>query len=480
MKKTLLVASIGIIVFIAACTKISTTELGAGLIPAVDGVTTFDTTFTVESYNELINGGDSIRTSRYQEHTLGNISNDPLFGTTKATINVEMKPAYYPYGFEVREDSLMLDSAILVLSYVDSWGDSTAPINLSVFELSEKIQADSTYPNYKHFNTGTALSSSKTFDIRRLKDSLHMFKEDAANQIRIPLNTSFGNKLLHTFDSTSSGTNNAYNGDSVFSERFHGFGIVANSGNALLRINLQDTNAKLALYYRYKTRSNALDTVVRYFRPTTISGTSNEIVRNRASGEVNTYLNNGTAQDSLLYIQSGPGLHAKIKVPNLNLFTNRVVHRAELYMEQAPGNQTDDDRFTQPILFLTSFGADSARRFHIPHDIAYSSDGTVSNLASFGGYIVYKNDVATGRRIASYAFDVSRYVQGIITRQEKVYDFYLFAPVFDYVFTNETSGLQYPIYGTQLNPAGVGRVRLLGGNSKRSGKMKLRVIYSKL
>lgn len=481
MKKTLLFAFIAIVCY-TACTRVSTTEIGTGLIPPVDGVNTFDTVFNVIADNVPV---DSIRTSKYQEHALGHISNDPIFGKTQAIINLELKPQFFPQGFEVREDSLSLDSAVLVLKYVDFWGDSMLPVSFNVFELANKMQADSTYTNYTAFTTqGPQLSSPRSFYIPSLNDvdTNAAFKEARTNQLRIPLTTAFGNKLIHTFDTTSSGPNNAYYSDSVFSERFHGFSIIPNtSSNALLRINLQDTNTKLALYYRYKNRAGGNDTVVRYFRPGFTAGSSNNIVRTRTGFEASTTsVANSTAKDSLLYLQSGPGHRISIKIPGLANLTNRVVHRAELYMEQAGGGTaTLDDKFTQPNLFLTAYSLDSNRRFHIPNDIVYASDGTVSNVGSFGGYIIYKTDNA-GNRVASYAFDLSRYVQGVITRKEKTYDLSLFAPVFDYVFTTETSGILYPIYADQINPPGIGRVRLYGGSINHPGKMKLRIIYSKL
>jgi hypothetical protein len=480
VKKTLLFAFIAI-VFYTACTRISTTEIGTGLIPAVDGVNTFDTVFNVIADNVPV---DSIRTSKYQEHALGHISNDPIFGKTQAIINLELKPQFFPQGFEVREDSLTLDSAVLVLRYVDYWGDSTLPMSFNIFELGSKMKADSVYTNYSSFTTqGPQLNSPRSFYIPSLNDvdTNAAFKEARTNQIRIPLTTAFGNKLLHTFDTSTSGANNAYRSDSLFSERFHGFSIIPNtSSNALLRVSIQDTNTKLALYYRYKNRATGNDTVVRYFRPGFTAGSSNNIVRTRTGFESNTAsaANSGTT-DSLLYLQSGPGHRISIKIPGLSNLSNRVVHRAEIYMEQAAGNATFDGIFTQPNLFLSAYSLDSNRRFNVPNDIAYSSDGTISNISSFGGYIIYKTD-NLGNRVATYAFNVSRYVQGVVTRKEKTYDFSLFAPVYDYVFTNETSGLLYPIYTDQLNPPGIGRVRLYGGSINHPGKMKLRIIYSKL
>jgi hypothetical protein len=484
VKKTLLFAFIAI-VFYTACTRISTTEIGTGLIPAVDGVNTFETTLNVIANNVPV---DSVRISKYQEHALGYISNDPIFGTTEARINLELKPQYFPQSFEVRQDSLFLDSAVLVLKYVDYWGDSTLPVSFNVFELGSKMKYDSTYTNSSTFGTqGPQLNVSRSFYIPDLNntgtpaDTNAAFKEPRVNQIRIPLTTAFGNKLLHTFDTLSSSPNNAYYSDSVFSERFHGFSIRPNtSSNALLRISIQDTNTKLALYYRYKNRATGTDTVVRYFRAGFTAGSSNNIVRTRSiEAGWNTGLNNNNPKDSLLYLQSGPGHRISIKIPGLDTLSNRVVHRAELYMEQADGTPTFDDIFTPPNLFLSAYSLDSNRRFNVPNDIAYSSDGTISNIGSFGGYIIYKTN-SLGKRVATYAFNVSRYVQGIATRKEKYYDFSLFAPVYDHVFTTETSGLLYPIYTDQLNPPGIGRVRLYGGSINHPSKMKLRIIYSKL
>ena len=42
-----------------------------------------------------------------------------------------------------------------------------------------------------------------------------------------------------------------------------------------------------------------------------------------------------------------------------------------------------------------------------------------TNLNSFGGYVIYKND-PFGKRVASYNFNISRYVQGIATKAEKI------------------------------------------------------------
>jgi len=484
VKKNLSSVFIFSLIIITSCTKIAITDIGSGLIPPIDNVNTFDTTLDVQTFNIL---SDSFRISKYQEMVLGNIENDPLMGKTKAIINAEFKPAYYPFYFPVSKDSLRLDSVVLVLSYQGLWGDSTNPIHLKAYEISQssKLKADSIYPVSAVMKTAGLLGEKIITDPRRLKDSVKAFSEDAINQIRIPLSTAFGNKLLKQFDST-----NAYLSDDQFASIFRGISIVPESGsNTLLRINLNDTNSKVALYYKYKKRDTTGNdtTLIAYFRPNGItSGASNNIIRNRAGSQSAQYLNNlPTIQDSLLFLQAGQGNYVRIKTPGINTLSNRIVHRAELIMEQELDNATFDGIFTAPNLFLcaTSTHIDSGDyRFYIPKDIvATGQGGQVENLSTFGGNVIYKTD-PSGKKIASYNFNISRYVQNIILGKQAVYDLYLFSPVVDYVYLGlgNTSGFNQ-ISSTPLNAPACGRVRLLGGNSlQQARKMKLRIIYSAL
>lgn len=477
MKKIVSFLSLVIIFLVTACTKIVSTEIGNNLIPPIDGITTLDTVIDVTTEMVPL---DSIRISKFQDFVLGNIDNDPLMGKTTAIINAEFKPPFFPYYFEVKKDSLFLDSIVLVLGYQGIWGDTVNPIHLKVYEISQssRLNPDSIYPSYFSVNRAGLLGERIIQDPRKLKDSVYPFREAAINQIRIKLNNSFGNKLLKNYDSTT-----AYFSTDQFSSIFRGFSIVPESGsNSLLRTSLADTNTKLALYYRYIKRDSTIDTTVRYFRPGGIGmGASNNIVRNRTGSESALFLNN-TGADSLLYLQAGPGSYVRIKTPNLQLLSNRIIHRAELLMEQDANNTALDGLFTVPNLFLAAISKnpDSAYRFYIPRDISYGQGGVVDNFSTFGGFPIFKND-PIGNRIASYSFNISRYVQGVITRKDPQYDFYLFAPVIDYVYVSPSNLNTLLISGTPLNLPAFGRVRLIGGNSLRTDrKMRLRLIYSKL
>ncbi|MFN3300940.1 MAG: hypothetical protein ACK41Z_12190, partial [Sediminibacterium sp.] len=74
----------------AACTRITTTELGGGLIPIVDGVNTFDT--IMELQTDTFEETDTTRVYNSDNMVIGAITNDPLFGRTSAELNFELYP----------------------------------------------------------------------------------------------------------------------------------------------------------------------------------------------------------------------------------------------------------------------------------------------------------------------------------------------------------------------------------------------------
>ncbi len=485
VKRNFLFLLIAFSALVSACTKIATTDIGSGLLPSVDGVNTFDTFIDVTTKNLA----DSfIRVNILNDHSLGYV-NDPLFGNTTATVNVQLKPDHYPYKFEnTNKDSLYLDSVVLVLGYKGVWGDSTQPIGLRVYEIEPEnnFVHDTAYPNTYNLSRGaelTANQTAKSIDVRTLGQYIHPFKEDSLtnNQVRIKLDSSFGLKLLKVFDTLT-----AYKNDTLFNAYLHGFQIAPDlTGspmmNALMRVNLLDTNTKLALYYRF-TLNGKLDTTVKYFKANQYtSANCNTITRNTSGAQIANYIpKNSNPYDTLLFMAAGPGAYARIQIPNLNLLPNMIIHRAELLMDQVPDATNPSEHFlTAPNLFLAAYSTDSMRRFTVPNDVTFSS-GYISNLPSFGSLPVPKSNGT--ETYYTYSFDLSRYLQGVVTRKEKTYDMILWAPYNDGVYYAENALLQVGISQSPLNAPACGRVRL-GGGSKVPGlphKMRFHIVYSKI
>ncbi|MBN8676151.1 MAG: DUF4270 family protein [Chitinophagales bacterium] len=474
-----------IIVF-SSCRKINdATTLGADLIPVVDNINTFDTSISVQTFNGLFDLlSDSQRLERSEEFFLGKINNDPLFGGTDARMFLELKPTVYKFAF-ARKDSLEIDSVVLVLNYVETYGDTLVPQTVNVYEIdqnpSQPFKSDSVYLIRKEHFSYSNLLGTRTFLPAVLNDSVFARKDTTKNQLRIKLDTSFGGRLLR-YDSTS-GTNGAYASDSAFKTKFKGFALRSmSSGNAVMGFDLGGAQTKLAIYYRYpKAGGLGRDTAVDYFRFTTLSAAANYVERNHTIGEISTV--QGPTEDNLVYIQNTPGSFARIKMPDLLTIGNRLIHRAELIVEQVHDNNNTDTIFPAPeFLYLDAFDPTiilPKKQFRtIPYDLTF--DGSDYNRGSFGSFPINTVD-GSGNKIKVWKFNISRYVQHVLTGTSTLYDLRLSAPysVREEYGTPPLVSDQTLVLFPNLNGIVKGRVRV-GGGSHTTQRMRLRLIYSKI
>lgn len=477
---------------LTGCTRITSTELGGGLIPPIDGVLTKDTLIdvTTDTYEEL----DTVRIYNTDIQVVGAITNDPIFGRSTAAMFFEMTPPAYPYFIPGNKDSVVIDSAVLILSYTGFYGDSTLPLKLTVSEISQgtRLKMNRNYPvNYPAadpINIAGPLAAPVTVDIRRLGDSVKNRYENARNQIRIRLRNDVAQRFIKTYDST-----NAYRSDSIFKTFFAGFALTADQSapaNALLRINLLDTNTKFALYYSSSsTGATKRDTTVSYLSFNSRSNSAvNYITRNRTGSQYANYVNNTSTprSDSLVYVQSSPGSFVRVRIPGLSSLSNRIIHRAELIAEQVPDDAnllTIDQQMSPPrYLLLSVFKTTTNGKYNIPNDYIFSQQQG-PNIPDFGGFVFYKTTQGYNR-VASYNFNLSRYVQGIVSRGDTSHLLQLSAPVNDSLFYTNPYPQVGPPSLIYLNPSigndpAMGRVRLGGGTHSRF-RMRLRVVFSRI
>ena len=493
MRKLFSIA-IAIIFIISACTKIESTTIGSGLIPTIDGVTTLDTTLEVFTNNYIDPLGDSTKVYKSDDHVIGEITNDILFGNTTATTYFELKPTNYPFSLP-NVPELKPDSAVLILSYKGVFGDTLKKQRWQVLELNESLRGDTVFNTSKSFATASVLATQEV-DITTFNDSVNYGFEHASNQIRIKLSDAFATKLMKQFDTSRSPVNGAYASDSLFRERFKGFAVkpVFGSGNALVRINLADTNTKLALFYNYHVKDSAAskrETTVSYFRfsngsGTTVSGNGNYIKRDRSGSQLQSFINGGSnsKNDSLVFIQTMPGTFATVKIPGLRGLPNMLIHRAELLAFQAPDLDGLEKILGPPrYLLLSSYDSTKKVQINLPNDFFVSS-GT-PNISTFGGYVI-EQAVSGYGIVKAYNFDVSRYVQGIVTRKDSSLTLRLSAPSIDSLhytapYPQPNTVSTFFVTPAIANNLADGRVRLGGGMSKGNQlRMRLRIVYSKI
>ena len=409
--------------------------------------------------------------------------NDPEFGATRANMYFNISHPMignYPY------DSLhTVDSIILSLGYTGFYGDSSSTQTVEVQELDLLSGFnDTTFFRFKRtpdFTTTGTVLGSRSFAVKDLNDSLKIThprdSAKVANVLRIRLNNSFANTLLAKPNATQADSN-VYKSDSAFKVRFRGFAIIANqTGNALSYFNTTTTQTKLIVYYRgtVNGKDSALST--EYYHIPAIpplvlrnpanfrNGQANLITRTPGSAYA-SYLNLGMPSDDKIYLQSGPeGSFAHIKIPGLDTFQNSVIHRAELIATKIPS--LSENIFYQPnqlLLDKISENADTAIVFQ--NDLLAGGEIAFEN---FGGN--FKN--------GAYRFNVTRHVQGIVTRKERNYALRLYAP---YQTTLTVPGTTpVPLSLQIITQPAKGRVVLGGGTfADPSKQLRLRIVYSKI
>jgi hypothetical protein len=481
------------IIFIG-CSKLDTTDIGSDLLPAVDNVTTFDEILTINATQGIFNP-DTTKLNGLEDHVLGKINNDPLFGITSADIYAEFKPTFYPYFYGNAKDTLVgFDSVVLCLSYKGFWGDSMIPLQFQVREIpsttgglwdSLGITKDINYAPA----TGNIIGNT-TVNIAGIGNYVKFAngKDSVKNQIRIKLSQAFASTL---FSVDTLGTNSPFKSDSLFRAYKKGFAILSNgSGNGLLYTNFTDSSSRLEIHFRRKN-GGSVDTTYSSFKVSTFnsatvaikpSSTTNKIIRNRSGFPVS----NPPANE--IYLQTTPGTYANLRIPALDTLSNRIIHRAEIIIDQVPFNTQSDGYFSVPdylYLDLKDTSSTTSEKwkpvyFDLNPSTAYDPDFKVNtyfpgggiDFLYYGGYARNKTDVF-GNLIKYYNFNITRYVQQIVTKHTNNYTLRLQAPY----------NLIYPQYSPNYIPynnrLAYGRVKV-GSGSNPNYKMRLRLVYSKI
>ncbi len=478
-----------------SCTKLDTTNLGSELIPAVDNVHTFADTLDVFGTQGAVTT-DTLRIGSGVLQVLGNINNDPIFGKTTANIYLQFKPIFFPYYFGNAKDTIGqsyaplgagYDSVVLCLSYHGFYGDSSQAQHLRVLELDpseNNFRFDSIYTTtYQPAIMPVNLLGEVTIIPTDLANYTHYRNgKDSVNyQVRIPLNNYFLNKLLSNSDSSAL---QPFNTDSLYTDKFKGFVIQASSGssaNGLFYISLTDAKTRLEIHYRRKNIA-PIDTSYSSFvvvpnSSTNVlrSATANNINRNRSGSQF------ANAASNELYIQSAPGTYATLQIPALSLMKNSIIHRAELMVQQIPSM---NPLLPAPaFLYLDLIDTGTTWKYKpIPFDLSPNSYYDANNPippfyptngidhSYFGGNLLTTTDKISGQLVNYYTFNISRYIQNVVTHANINYGLRLSAP-FD---------LHY--YGYSLpfnNKLAYGGIKIGNGNNPNY-KLRLRIVYSKI
>ena len=168
------------LLLLSSCQK-NPLEIGLNLIPSSDTlqVTTTDTT-SIVAYTVPI---DSVRTDETSSIFLGSKS-DPVFGKTTVGFCTQFDVAQEAFSFGTTP---VWDSLVLCLAYSGGYsGDTTAPMTVKVYEMTEALEVDSSYYSNRSFQHDATELANVTFHPHPLKKVI-MGSDTLSPHLRINL-----------------------------------------------------------------------------------------------------------------------------------------------------------------------------------------------------------------------------------------------------------------------------------------------------
>jgi len=445
------------------------TILPPDLVPTIDNINTFDSTFSLLTNNivqdSLLTGGvlngARVSSSTTFYHALGSISGDAVFGKTNASFHVEVLPA--TTNFQFKTDSTgttrTIDSIVLSIPFVSSWGDTTNNVSqtFNVYRSIKTFSRDSAQYDFTRDSADfTHLIASQTVNFTTFKtDSPLVGTVKQQPQLRFKLASWFSDSLQTQVDL---GANGAAADFSKFLTWWKGFYITpadSNSGSTIGYFNNYKT--RLIIYYRYTKTTGGQDTTSSVFSfDPNYCNRFNTIIRRRsgsiAANFVGSILN--PLGDSVLFAQGEPGLAAQIRIPTLKNFPNSIINKAELTFTAISPFESWSDTI--------QYGGLNPRLQILKTDTA-GNDLFVEEYSTFGsGFVDGKRSTYSeaGINYTQYKFVITNTIQKIISQNDTTF--------------------RLKIMGTNIGLPGAYRSVLRGSNSSNNLVPKLYMIYTKI
>ncbi|MBA4409430.1 MAG: hypothetical protein C0397_08410 [Odoribacter sp.] len=375
--------------------------------------------------------------------------NDPVFGKTTADFACQFRLTGYPdFSKNARIDSL-----VLYLLYLETYGDTITPQKLKVYELASDLDIDQKYDqdlNLKGLAKSEVLAEKNyipKFKLDSLTNSYGSTKKNPKDTVIQEIAIKLDQKLIQKLMAADSLT---WSDNDKFLKYFKGLYIEAgdlNQGGAIMRIYTLASGSRMvmhyhnsendSLYYNYNINENTAR----------VSRFTHDYSKTSFSANLNKQVN----QDSLIYLQTTGGLRSKILIPDLENWTKLipdysdqsakiVINQAELIF-QVDTIVSDTARYIPPQqLVLTAIDKDGKE--YLPSDVAFSS-------LYYGGR--YDSTDKT------YRFNIAKHMQEVIEKKKENYGFHL---------------------ATAFRSASFRRVVLKGATSNTG--IRLEITYSKI
>jgi len=403
---------------------------------------------------------DTLRTSGIPTVLLGKYL-DPVLGEASSIVytQLRMESTAPTFGKDPKCDSVKLS-----LIYAGSYGKKIRKEQtLSVYELTAAMDINKLY----YSNNEIAYNAASLVDykfIPKPTDSIYVDtnKTKSAPQLRIPLPTSLGQKIMDRQNTSDLATNDNFvqffKGIRISPENTTGLG--PSEGN-LLQFNMGASTMDLYFtYYDSVNKKNAqsvhrlsLANVARFMQ------FKHDYAQANADVQAQVVQTPAPITNDICYAQGAAGVKTRIKIPNLINWGRKDfigINRAELVVTAVNEISSVKDTFALPgSMVLYGIENDGTSSYFLPD--AY--DGT----DYFGGTI--HTDTTVTPNVTTYKFTITRYIQQIISGSLQNNGLHL--------VVSSGSGSPYRI-------ALGGGTAILTGGGENKYKMKLNVTYTKL
>lgn len=230
-----------VLLAVTGCKK-ETGPLGFGIQPDSDKINVqFNDTASIVAYSTLI---DSISSGNTPASLAGSLF-DPVFGSSTASFSTSFRLSRTSFSFG---ENARVDSLVLSLDYARLFGDSTAPVTLRFYELTEKLTADTVYSSKSQVAWSDVLLAEITF-VPNTLDSLVVGGDTVAPHLRVNM-TSHSQALAEKLVSAS---DEEMSNNTAFQDFFHGLRVEAvpvTSSGQIIAFNLTSSMSEMSLYYQ--------------------------------------------------------------------------------------------------------------------------------------------------------------------------------------------------------------------------------------
>lgn len=409
MRKLSLISLLFIALFVVSCED-ELTSLGLNLRNPDEllGTSFMDsTTLTAQSILD-----DSLATVGLGSNVIGFV-NDPTFGSTKASVYSQYLLSGNSVAFG---DNPILDSIVLIIKVGGYFGDTTTALPIRVYELDNKLYADTTYmSNSTVPHKGDNLTYNPNYSVRPTPTSRVLIDTNSYEpHLRIRLKDDFGYHFLNNSDEMSNA--------SVFENFFKGLYITVEDPKgtgSLLYVNLTSSLSGISIYYKNNGVSKRYPLVT---NSSAVRFNNYEHDYNAGQGQdnldfVSEVINgipasgNATVGQDKLYLQPTGGVKTKVGFPNIkNTFNGKdvIINRAELVITNI---SEDNDHFFIPALLSIQ---------------GVKADGSITYIPDDGYLISGEYFGATYNRTKKeYRIRITNYIQDLILRDQFKDYFYL-------------------------------------------------------